>query len=79
MNIQKILIVKNLRLSNETVKRNVKIAVALSNLMHETQKERGATAGYLGSKGKIFIKKNIFTFFAIINNRYKCKSFKITS
>ena len=30
------------------------LAVELSRLVHETQKERGATAGYLGSKGKKF-------------------------
>lgn len=30
------------------------LAVEISRLVHETQKERGATAGYLGSKGKKF-------------------------
>ncbi|GMR19948.1 MAG: methyl-accepting chemotaxis protein [Gammaproteobacteria bacterium] len=30
------------------------LAVKASTLVHETQKERGATAGYLGSKGKKF-------------------------
>ncbi len=30
------------------------LAKTLSNTLHETQKERGATAGYLGSKGKKF-------------------------
>ena len=50
-------IVKNLRITNSTLKVNVKIATALSNLLHETQKERGATAGFIGSKGKKFAKK----------------------
>ena len=30
------------------------LSVIMSNLVHEQQKERGATAGYLGSKGKKF-------------------------
>lgn len=30
------------------------LAVEISRLVHETQKERGATAGFLGSKGKKF-------------------------
>ncbi len=32
-----------------------KLAVKMSNLVHEQQKERGATAGYLGSSGKKFV------------------------
>ena len=32
-------------------------SVKLSNLIHETQKERGASAGYIGSNGKKFIKR----------------------
>ena len=47
-------IVSNLRLTNENIKSNVQIAVSISNLVHETQKERGATAGFIGSKGKKF-------------------------
>ncbi|GAX87723.1 methyl-accepting chemotaxis protein [Lebetimonas natsushimae] len=35
----------------------VNLSKSLSTLIHETQKERGASAGYLGSKGKKF--KNI--------------------
>jgi len=31
------------------------LAVKASALVHETQKERGATAGFLGSKGKKFV------------------------
>ena len=30
------------------------MAAEISRLVHETQKERGATAGYIGSKGKKF-------------------------
>jgi len=47
-------IVANLRISSEELKRKVEVAVAASNLLHETQKERGASAGYLGSRGKKF-------------------------
>jgi len=50
-------IIKHLHYSNETVKRNVTLAIAISNLVHETQKERGATAGYVGSHGKKFTKR----------------------
>ncbi len=31
------------------------LAVKISSLLHETQKERGETAGFLGSKGKKFV------------------------
>ena len=34
-----------------------KMAVKISALVHETQKERGMTAGFLGSKGKKFTKR----------------------
>ena len=47
-------IVSSLRVSSNMTKNHIKIAVALSNLVHETQKERGATAGFIGSKGKKF-------------------------
>ncbi len=47
-------IISNLRLSDHNVKQHVKIAISLSNLVHETQKERGATAGFIGSKGAKF-------------------------
>jgi methyl-accepting chemotaxis protein len=50
-------IIKNLRITDEKVKKEVKLLIAVSNLIHETQKERGATAGFIGSKGKKFIKK----------------------
>ncbi|MBT5490928.1 methyl-accepting chemotaxis protein [bacterium] len=37
----------------------IEISVKASNLVHETQKERGMTAGYLGSKGTKFNNKII--------------------
>ncbi len=40
--------------SYENLKRGVILSTKISALVHETQKERGATAGYLGSKGKKF-------------------------
>jgi len=50
-------IIKELRIDNDMVAQNVELAVAITNLVHETQKERGATAGYVGSKGKNFTKR----------------------
>jgi len=44
----------NLHISNPKVKEAVFVASKISNLLHETQKERGATAGFVGSKGKKF-------------------------
>ncbi len=35
----------------------VELSVHISNVVHEMQKERGASAGFLGSKGKKFAKK----------------------
>ncbi len=35
----------------------IELSKAIANLIHETQKERGATAGYLGSKGEKFTKR----------------------
>jgi methyl-accepting chemotaxis protein len=35
----------------------VELSVYMSNVLHELQKERGASAGYLGSKGKKFTEK----------------------
>jgi methyl-accepting chemotaxis protein len=35
----------------------VELSSVMSQLVHETQKERGASAGYLGSKGTKFVKK----------------------
>ena len=39
---------------NVSLKDSVKLSVKISNLVHELQKERGRTAGFLGSKGKNF-------------------------
>jgi len=50
-------IIKHLNITSPQIKQNVALAVAVSNLVHETQKERGATAGYVGSKGKNFVKR----------------------
>jgi methyl-accepting chemotaxis protein len=50
-------IVSKLDITDKYLENKVKIAVAMSNLLHETQKERGATAGFIGSKGKKFIKR----------------------
>ncbi len=36
------------------LKSSLELSVAISNLVHELQKERGRTAGYLGSKGQKF-------------------------
>ena len=35
----------------------INLDAVISSLVHETQKERGATAGFLGSKGKKFLQK----------------------
>jgi methyl-accepting chemotaxis protein len=48
---------KNIKYENDKVDNIVNVARAISNVLHETQKERGATAGYLGSKGKKFASK----------------------
>jgi len=37
-----------------TMKKAIIVASSLANLLHETQKERGMTAGFLGSKGDKF-------------------------
>jgi len=47
-------IVKNLRISNEKLYYKISLIIDISNLLHETQKERGATAGFIGSGGKKF-------------------------
>ena len=49
-------IIKNLHPNTQKMRECMQLAVAVSALVHETQKERGATAGYVGSKGKSFIK-----------------------
>jgi methyl-accepting chemotaxis protein len=47
-------IISKLRIKNKNLQRQIKLLVAVTNLVHETQKERGATAGFIGSKGKKF-------------------------
>ena len=50
------LLVEKIHISNEMGKysKATELAVKISNLVHETQKERGASAGFLGSKGAKF-------------------------
>ena len=50
-------ITDNLRTTNEKLYYQISLVVDISNLMHETQKERGATAGFIGSKGENFSDK----------------------
>jgi len=50
-------IINHLSITSPQIKETEKLAVAVSNLVHETQKERGATAGYVGSQGKNFTKR----------------------
>ena len=40
-----------------SVKKVVQLDIKIKDMLHESQKERGATAGYLGSKGKKFVKR----------------------
>ncbi len=47
----------NLTINNAELLIGVNIISNISNLLHETQKERGATAGFIGSGGKKFVKK----------------------
>jgi methyl-accepting chemotaxis protein len=42
---------RNMRIKNELLSL-VDLSKSLSLLIHETQKERGASAGFIGSKGK---------------------------
>ena len=41
----------------ENLQKAVELSTKVSALVHETQKERGATAGFIGSKGKKFSEK----------------------
>lgn len=47
-------IAHNLDIKSPKAQKDVEISKNLAMLLHETQIERGATAGYLGSKGKKF-------------------------
>ena len=53
-------IISNLRITDIKMKNQVLLLISISNLVHETQKERGATAGFLGSKGTKF-KETLFS------------------
>ena len=44
-------------LINKNLQKSVIFSVKISNLVHELQKERGRTAGFLGSNGKKFAKE----------------------
>ena len=46
--------VENLHATTQKGQEAIDLSVSIANLLHETQKERGMTAGYLGSKGKKF-------------------------
>jgi len=48
---------KNLKASSKDAKEAVLLSKLIANMIHETQKERGATAGFLGSNGKKFAKQ----------------------
>jgi len=50
-------IIEHLDINAPSLKRSVNFMIAVSNFVHESQKERGATAGYVGSKGKKFAKR----------------------
>lgn len=47
----------NIRVKDLELKIAVNVASNISSLLHETQKERGATAGFIGSDGKKFATK----------------------
>jgi len=47
-------IAKNLSAITPTGKEAIKLSISIANLLHETQKERGLTAGFLGSNGTKF-------------------------
>ena len=48
---------QNLKASSSGGEKVVVITKLIANMIHETQKERGMTAGYLGSQGKKFAQK----------------------
>ncbi len=47
----------NLKASTPKAQNAIKTSIMIANLLHEIQKERGLTAGYLGSGGKKFAKE----------------------
>ena len=48
---------RDLQTSTRDAKEAVSLSKLIANMIHETQKERGYTAGFLGSKGKKFTKE----------------------
>ena len=44
----------NLTTSSKKARNAIELSINTANLLHETQKERGATAGFLGSRGQKF-------------------------
>jgi methyl-accepting chemotaxis protein len=48
---------EHLNIKNKKLKKNIKIAININNLLDEIQKERGLTSGFLGSQGKKFSKE----------------------
>ncbi len=74
---------KNLQASSKDGKSAVLISKLIANMIHETQKERGATAGFLGSHGRKFAKKlshqRLLTnaqITKLLNNISKVRAFK---
>ena len=75
--------VKNFHPSSKSENDAITLSISVANLIHETQKERGATAGFLGSKGKkfrtILAKQRLLTnkmVTVFFNKVHKIKSFK---
>ncbi len=59
----------NIQVNDEKLRNTITLAQSYSDLLHETQKERGATAGYLGSKGVKF-KSKIIEQREVTNEKY---------
>jgi len=52
---QKIAEETNVYKNDDTISEMAELSVKISNVVHEIQKERGASAGFLGSRGKKFV------------------------
>ena len=50
-------IIKSIHSNDPYIANGIKLARLSSELLHETQKERGFTAGFIGSNGKKFVEK----------------------
>ena len=79
--IMQILASYNNKNNYRQIEQLVELSVAGNNLVHELQKERGTTAGYLGSKGQNFVtelsKQHKKTDAALVN--FKVKSVQVLS